>query len=69
MPQEVRVRAHDAIRLVTVAVADKKNTCLGHVKPPPAASCRVSKVLRCSEFCSYYPCDIFIIAVSRQNAA
>ncbi len=25
MPREVRVRAHYAVRLVTVAVADKKN--------------------------------------------
>ena len=57
MPQEVRVRAHDAVRLVTVAVADKKDTRLGHVKPPPAAICRVFKAFRRSEFCSYYPRD------------
>ena len=44
MPREVRVRAHYAVRLVTVSVADKTDTCLVHVKSPPAASCRVFKV-------------------------
>ena len=37
MPREVRVRAHYAVRLVTVSVADKKDMCLGHIKPPSAA--------------------------------
>ena len=69
MPREVRVRAHYAVRLVTVAVADKKYTCLGHQMPPFAAICRVSKTLRRSEFCSYYPHDIFITAKSKHNEA
>ena len=47
----------------------KKDTCLGHVKPPPAASCRVFKVLRRSEFCSFCPHGIFIMDKSRQNEA
>ena len=37
MPQEVRILPHYALRFVTVPVADKKDTCQGHVKPPPAA--------------------------------
>ena len=45
MPQEVRLRAHDATFLVTVPVADKKGTRLGHVKPPPAAIEEMSKSL------------------------
>jgi len=69
MPREVRVLPHYALRLVTVPMADKKDTRLGHQMPPFAAFCRVFKTLRRSDFCSYYPRDIFIIAKSRQNAA
>ena len=40
MPREVRVRAHYAVRLVTVAVADKQNLNHGSVKPPNGTFCR-----------------------------
>jgi len=51
------------------AVANEKDTRFGHVKPPKVTICRVFKALRRSEFCSYYPCDIFIMDKSRLNAA
>ena len=46
MPQEVRVRAHDAIRLVTVPVANKQNPDHCPIKPFPAAGCRNMAHLR-----------------------
>ena len=69
MPQEMRVRAHNTTFLVTFPVANEKDTRFGNVKPPKVTICRVFKALRRSEFCSYYPCDIFIMDKSRLNAA
>ena len=40
MPHEVRVLPHYALRLVTVAVADKQNLSHGLIRPPKATFCR-----------------------------
>ena len=40
MPHEVRVLPHYALRLVTVAVADKQNLNHGSIKPPNGTFCR-----------------------------
>jgi len=40
MPQEVRILPHYALRLVTVAVANKQNLNHGSIRPPKATFCR-----------------------------
>ena len=51
MPQEVRVRAHDAVRLVTVAVAHKQNLNHRPPMPPKATFCRDLRSGKIVHFC------------------